>query len=395
MSWAIIVWAIIKNKGKQMKHLKYGGSTMARTLACPAWVSAAAEFPKQQSSSAADEGSLLHNCMEAYCTTRTEPKIGQTFGTATLTHDMIVNKYRPALIGLHNLTFDYDIKDDIFYEPFVELIPDLSGGSIDVLAFSQDGKTAMIMDYKFGHVTVHAEDNKQMLFYALCAAVDPQFSDAFESVENLVLIINQPNDDGDTIDLWETPIETLDTFELAVYEAIDKAEKGTGEHKSGAHCNYCPAAATCPIKTGAVRRSQQLSPEKAEQISEALKLIPDINSWIKAVEKAAYEALDAGTPVEGFKLVQKRAVRKWSDPAAVRDILRKKRKILLEEVVDTKLKSVAQLEKVFKSKSLDLGKIGDYIISVSSGTTVAPASDKRPDAAPVAAFEALAAELQK
>jgi len=34
-----------------MQHYKYGGSTAARTIACPAWLELSAEMPKQATSS--------------------------------------------------------------------------------------------------------------------------------------------------------------------------------------------------------------------------------------------------------------------------------------------------------------------------------------------------------
>jgi hypothetical protein len=37
-----------------MKHYKFGGSTAARTIGCPAWVSLSEAMPKQITSSYAD-----------------------------------------------------------------------------------------------------------------------------------------------------------------------------------------------------------------------------------------------------------------------------------------------------------------------------------------------------
>jgi len=49
-------------------HLIYGGSSAARTLACPAWPRIFTESPARphSTSSAAERGTLLHSFMEAY-----------------------------------------------------------------------------------------------------------------------------------------------------------------------------------------------------------------------------------------------------------------------------------------------------------------------------------------
>ena len=77
------------------------------------------------------------------------------------------------------------------------------------------------------------------------------------------------------------------------------------------------------------------------------------------------------------------------DPA-VGEKIKKARLIKLEEGFDLKLKSPAQLEKLLKTKKLDFKKLyGQYVSSVSSGTTLALESDKRPAAVPLAGLAQL------
>lgn len=47
-----------------MKHLTIGGSTAARTLACPGWVAKSKNVPKRPAGFAAREGSMHHEIME-------------------------------------------------------------------------------------------------------------------------------------------------------------------------------------------------------------------------------------------------------------------------------------------------------------------------------------------
>ena len=59
-------------------HLKFGGSTAARTMGCPAWQRLAEDVPLTLdggSNPAADEGTMLHNCMEEiYATGQYDPE---------------------------------------------------------------------------------------------------------------------------------------------------------------------------------------------------------------------------------------------------------------------------------------------------------------------------------
>ena len=56
-------------------HLKYGGSTMARTINCRAWTRLSAGLtPTGGTNIAANHGSCLHECMESIVAGDSEPK---------------------------------------------------------------------------------------------------------------------------------------------------------------------------------------------------------------------------------------------------------------------------------------------------------------------------------
>ena len=109
-----------------------------------------------------------------------------------------------------------------------------------------------------------------------------------------------------------------------------------------------------------------------------MSLVGELEDWCKGIRTTAQNSLEAGAVVPGWKLVQKRASRVWTDAEQVEDIIRKARSIKLEEGFAVTLKSPAQLEKVCKAKKIDFKKYNALIASVSSGTTLAPESDKRP-----------------
>lgn len=384
------------------KHLTYGGSTMARTLGCPAWVKLSALMPPQQSTSFADEGTMLHNCMEKVYDNNIDVDIETLpsnaadckFGDAELTFELYMEKIRPAYDAVEDILDEYNVHDDdIYVEPFVELIPDEAGGSIDMLAFSDDGKTAIVIDYKFGFHPVSAEENKQQLFYALCSAVDPQFENRFRKVENLELAIIQPNDQGDVASRWQTPAETLDDFEDKVYLAIDDTQVEDPQPCAGDWCQYCPAASLCPAKTGEAQRALRLNIQQADDLAEALSVVEAVEKWANEVRKVAHEQLENGVKIPGFKLVAKRATRKWVNEEEATEKAKKNRKLKKDEIFKTTFLSPAQFEKVCKKNNVDFDAYSDYIDSVSSGTTIAHESDSRPEALPHAALEELGKRL--
>lgn len=375
------------------RHLPFGGSTFDRTLNCSAWLARSASMPPRPSSVYADEGSLLHECAQEMVDNPDDPILPETFGTATLTDDLKQEKLIPAVDALFKLKEDYGISE-FFTEPFVELIPDEAGGSVDFLGWSDDGRTMMVVDYKFGYNPVEAEENAQMLFYALCACVDPRFAAALRHIERVVLVIIQPANGQCEPKVWETTPARLDDFELEAYRAIDAANASDGSDPcAGEWCKYCPASAVCKDQIARAEAALRMGTDDLETLADALDICDELEDWIKDVRARAHEQMEQGAKVPGFKLVMKRAVRKWVSESEVMELIRRKRKIKLTEVVDEKLKTPAQVEKIFQRKGLDPDSLTNYITSQSSGTTLVRAEDKRPEALPLGALNAAAERL--
>ena len=376
-----------------MKHVKYGGSTAARTMGCAAWLNLAAEVPPVEGSNpAADEGTMLHNCMEEIyrdnVTTAELIMQGREHNGQSLTHELVDSKLLPAIECVEDVLDRYYVNEDIVLEPYVQIDEDM-GGSIDLLARSVDRKTIVVLDYKFGYNSVEVVDNKQLLFYALNCATDPQFAPWFDEVEQIVLAIVQPNGKGEDLSSWVIGMDEIDAFETEYLAAVEASEDENAVPTAGPHCQYCPAHATCPVKTGAALKVTRINELTADKLAEYLPLADEVTAWAKEVHKLAHEQLSLGTPIDGYKLVDKRASRVWNDKEAVEDKVRKAKKIKLEDGFTYSLKSPAQLEKVCKTLKVDFKQYEGFISSVSSGTTLAKADDKRPAALPLAGLEQL------
>tara|TARA_R110000796_G_scaffold34530_3_gene89130 strand:+ start:37 stop:1203 length:1167 start_codon:yes stop_codon:yes gene_type:complete len=381
------------------QHLKHGGSVAARTIQCPAWIRLASEVPftlDGKNNAAADEGTMLHNCMEnlyglegEHLTPESELEDGAEYNGQKLTQDLIESKLRPAIDALEFLMDKYNISD-WKVEPFVKISDDM-GGSIDLIGRSADKKTVTIVDYKFGYVNVEVVENAQAQFYALAAATDPSTSDWFgPDLETIVLAIIQPNDNGEDLQTWETNLNQIDAFETEYLNAVEKTENPEALANSGPACKFCPAEAICPVKTGEAMRATRVNEITANKLAEYLPMVEELKSWIKSVEKMAHEQLELGAPIKGYKLVAKRATRVWNQPEIVEDKIRKAKKITLEDGFEYKLKSPAQIEKVCKTLGIDyLKQYAPLCSSVSSGTTIAKDSDKRSAVIPFAGLKQL------
>lgn len=393
------------------KHNRIGGSTIERTIECPAWIPLSATAPKQSGSNEfADTGTLLHNCMEEYFTEVDSSfelmlNEGREYNGISLTEEMVEEKLKPALTAVYDIfgkvgVVDAFVDDRLMVEPFVELIEDDAGGSIDMLALNAEMKTVIILDYKFGFVPV-APTAKQLKFYALCASVDPSTAHFFEDAEEVVYTIVQPTDDPDTPNYatHRESVDELDDFELDVYHAIDLVDAITEKPsmveihtKAGNHCKYCPAAPTCPKKTGAARAALRLNPADASLVNANLAMVDELEKWCKEVKKLAHEQMELGVQLIDWKLVAKRGTRKWTEEEVVQKKIRNNKKLTVDETHEPrKLLSPAKLEKVLTKKGFDKDYFKAYYASISTGSTLAPRDDKRPEILQTPSPEALEA----
>tara|TARA_R110000787_G_scaffold14333_2_gene44221 strand:+ start:4289 stop:5410 length:1122 start_codon:yes stop_codon:yes gene_type:complete len=357
-----------------MKHYKYGGSTAARTLACPDWVANSAGAPKQPESEFANVGTALHTCMEFILEgdEDTTIEVGAVVEGVTLDLDH-VGLISEALSAWDEFCVDYNIEDYLVEQTF-EYSDDI-GGTADVLAWSDD--TVYVVDWKFGQgIEVSPNKSKQGLFYGWLARRElPELFDC----KKLAVVIIQPlmSRASDTLKVWDAGAATdvCLEFETAFLHAVEH-DKGTN---AGAHCQFCPVSSTCDARTGVAVAAMMFKPDALKVLGHNLTLVPQLKQWIKDVEVAAKAQSEMGNAPTGFKLVNGRSSRKWTDDGLIMQHIRDtfKRKLLVSDITDSKVKSVAQMEKVFKSKKLDTTILSDYIIKSTGAPALVPNDDPR------------------
>lgn len=355
-------------------HLTYGGSTAARTLACPGWVKKAEGIPKRPAGDAAITGSMLHEVMERCQREEVEPK--QCLGLE-YREDNVVRVFGEddlelaeiAYAATNRLLDELDI-ETFEIEPFVQLEPGLAGGSIDLIGLSADKQTLLVLDYKFGRGRVSVKDNKQLKLYTVSAEADPATQDMFAELERIVFAVVQPQLWHDAVTWeWENP-------DLAAFEESFREAMGETSINPGPHCKFCPAEPYCDAKRTSVMASNLLGTDLQEELAASAAQIEEVEQWLKAVREEVYLQLSRGVPVEGWKVVNKRATRKWRDADATMKALVKTRKLKKSEITKTALMTPAQIEKLLKKKEVNID-LETFIVSESSGTTLAPESDKR------------------
>ena len=358
-----------------MKHSNIvGGSTAERVINCPGSVKLVATMPPKPSSTYADEGTLLHDCIADLLDLKVKSArdmIGRQYNGQTLTEELVEEKLLPALRLLN--TIDPDNQMDFEVEQKVGFGDFLPGvfGSADLLG--RLGDTAIVLDWKFGSgVMVEAEENYQGLFYAAAARRTDSTKWAFKGATKVLIAIVQPPG----IKIWETTPERLDRFEAQLASAVMEAKSDNALMAAGKWCKWCAAKPICPVMTGEVDRvkSAQISALPAEQIGEYLKTADALEGWITDLRALAFSMLESGAQVPGYKLVAKRATRSWvNEPAALALLLEH---LPESELIETKMCSPAVVEKKLKKLKVSLPE--GSTVAISSGNTLADVDDPRP-----------------
>lgn len=264
------------------------------------------------------------------------------------------------------------------------------GGTADHVRYRPSTFHLKVTDLKFGSGTyVDVSDNKQLKKYALGAMIASD-----KLIQTVEVCIVQPRHEGSEPIRSETfaAVDILD-FVADLKEAAAATRLPNAPLKSGTWCKFCPNARTCPEleRHQHALVAQQFAvgaPYDPDALAKALTSIPLVKERIKAIEEFAYAEATRGSEIPGFKLVAKRANRKWADEDELRQWGIRENVNVFDA---PELLSVAQLEKRVKEaapkgKKKDAGDaLKPFVVKQSSGNTLVPESDNRPPAKTVSA----------
>ena len=357
-----------------------GGSIIERRMKCLPSYKLEEASPEQGSSKFAIEGTMLHSVIQRCVDDELDPikLTGYSEGGAVMTADLAIEMVAPALALLEQLLDAYGVDEyEIVTEARVRYDGMEAFGTCDILISTP--RYVFIIDWKFGRGVVvrGGPANRQLRFYAGAAMETvPQY---FEGDKQIVLAIIQPAaDEPLTHGIIERKV--LEDWIAEMRHAIRRIlADDVGDPVTGKHCRWCRAAPTCSAKRGEVEAALAFDPRSAGidpvEFGEMLTQADSVESWAKAVRQAAYNEMARGRAINGYKLVERRPTRKWSDADAACAALLEAG---INEVFEEKLISPAKAEKAVKSTGGDPKDLADLIVKESSGLTIATVDDKRP-----------------
>lgn len=375
-------------------HAKLSASGAHRWMACPPSAKLEENFPDSGSIYAA-EGTLAHSVAELKVRKyAVEPMSTRTFNSRM--KKLKENElWQPEMDGHTDAYLDYIKGIMLSYatQPFVtvEKRVDFSDvvpggfGTADCLILA--GDTLHVIDFKYGKgVPVEARDNPQMMLYAYGAAKAYAMLYNFDHIK---MTIFQPRLNN----ISEAEISAEDLRRWAQEEVKPVAllaDKGEGEYNPGPHCKFCRAKAECKARAdacmalvpaaedwqekskGTVKAAGLYTPE---ELAEYLKKGALLKDWYSDICEHALTLCLNGVDVPGYKAVNGRNSREFSDLDAAFGVLTANG---VDEAVlyERRPLTLAQAEKVVGAKTFK-ELVGAYILTKPGKPTLVPASDKR------------------
>lgn len=371
------------------QHALLSPSAAHRWMNCPLAPRLEAQLP-EKTSDFAQEGTVAHSVCEITALKHFKKVKTAAYNATikklkknTLWSDEMLHTAETYVEHLAEKAMRFDNEPYVAFEVKVELsdyVPE-AFGRCDCIMFG--GDTLVITDYKHGKgVPVSATENPQLMLYALGALklYQPIFGTALKNVE---ICIDQPR--IGSYETWGCSVESLiDWGNNIVKPKAMMAYMGFGEYHAGDWCRFCRANGICKaqasqqisafddFKDAIASNSAILTPAEMADVLERGK---NLVTWYDSVKEGALNAALQGTQIPGYKLVEGRSSRVWSNQDLALEKLQAEgydRALIYDSVP----KSLPQLEKMLGvSKFKEL--VGEYVVKPQGKPTLAPESDPR------------------
>lgn len=373
-------------------HADLTASGSVRWINCPPSAQLEKQFP-DTTSEAALEGTLAHEICEVKARQKLFRK-GDTGYIAKAAATRELNKlrkdplYQDEMEGftddyadeLDHQALQFTEKPHIALETRLDLSDWIPGGFGTADCIMIGGDKLLIVDFKYGKgVAVDAVNNTQMRLYALGAW--KKFSLIYP-IHKVAMMIIQPRLSVNA-SVWEISTEELLAFGQFAKEKALLASKGEGEFNPGeAQCRFCRARQTCRARAdyniqmafGAVGKLPPLISDA--EVGEYLEKGEDVARWLKDLQEYALGACLSGVDIPGYKAVEGRGSRDWTDQDAAFRALQDAG-IPETMMYERKALTLAALEKVVGKKAFEEA-VGDFIEKKPGKPALVKASDKRP-----------------
>lgn len=246
-------------------------------------------------------------------------------------------------------------------------------GTADCILIA-DG-TLQIIDYKHGlGVLVSAEENPQMQCYALGAL---ELFDGIYDIDAVRMTIYQPR--RENVSTYELSKDELYRWADQVLKpTADLAFAGDGNFLCGEWCGFCKAKHDCRARADAnmelARYDFKLPPLLTdEEVEEILARADDLVSWASDIKDYALQQAISGKEWHGWKLVEGRANRRYTNETAVAGAVTDAG----FDPYEHKVLGVTAMQKLLGKSRFD-EILAAYIEKPQGKPTLVPESDKRP-----------------
>ena len=239
-------------------------------------------------------------------------------------------------------------------------------------------KELNVVDFKYGRgVAVYADHNPQMMLYALGAL---NLFDCLYDIEQVTMTIFQPR--LSSISTWTISTEELYQWaEEVLKPKAELAAKGEGDFVSGSWCRFCKARNTCRARAESFLELARMEFQPPallsdEEVAEVMEKADELSKWASDVMAYAQaEAIENGKHWNGYKLVEGRSVRKFSDEAKVEAAAKEAG---YTDIYNKSLITLTAFEKLM-GKEAFAEILGQYVTKPAGKLTLVPVSDKRPE----------------
>ncbi len=247
-------------------------------------------------------------------------------------------------------------------------------GTGDCIIVADD--IAHIIDFKYGiGLLVKAERNTQLMCYGL--GILETFGNLY-NIKHIRMSIYQPR--RENVDTWEISAEELLKWADEVLKpAAELAYAGEGAFIAGEHCIFCRIKDTCRARTDyymELMKHELIDSEELtdEDIALILPKIDGLVGWAADLKEYALKQALNGRKYKGFKVVESRSTRKYTDESAAADVVKKAGYDPYEKKV---LGITAMSKELGKKKFEEL--LGGLVYKPKGKPVLVSDDDKRPE----------------
>ena len=246
-------------------------------------------------------------------------------------------------------------------------------GTADCIIIA-DG-TLHVCDYKHGMgIIVNSKKNSQLQCYCLGAL---ELFDGIYDIDTVRMTIYQPR--RSNISTYELSKDELYRWADEVLKpTADLAFAGDGNFLCGEWCGFCKAKHDCRARADAnmelARYDFKLPPLLTdEEVEEILTRVDDLVTWATDIKEYALQQAISGKEWNGWKLVEGRSNRKYTNETAVANTVSSAG----FDPYDHKVLGVTAMQKLLGKSRFD-ELLAAYIEKPQGKPTLVPESDKRP-----------------